>query len=128
MFRALAIGALAALSSLPGLAEEPAEELLDRFSFSAEVSALGVDSSVRLDSTAGTPGTPVDLESDLGLDSSKRVPSAVFEFSPGRRHRLLFAWTALDRDGSQVLDQPIFFGDEVFLAGQTLITSLKVQD
>lgn len=71
------------------------------------------DSSTRLDSDAGD-GTDLDLEDDLGLESSTSVARLGGYFWLGRRHRIDGAFFDLSRSASLPIQETIDFGDETF--------------
>lgn len=71
------------------------------------------DSSTRLDSDAGD-GTDLDLEDDLGLESSTSVARLGGYFWLGRRHRIDGAFFDLSRSASIPIQETIDFGDETF--------------
>jgi hypothetical protein len=71
------------------------------------------ESSTRLDSDAGD-GTDIDLEDDLGLESSTSVARLGGYFWLGRRHRIDGAYFDLSRSASIPIQETIDFGDETF--------------
>lgn len=77
------------------------------------------DSNARLDSESGE-GTDLNLEDDLGLDSSMSVARVGGYLWLGRRHRLDVAYFDMSRDASRVIDETIEFGDEVFQINTTI--------
>jgi hypothetical protein len=77
------------------------------------------ESNARLDSESGE-GTDLDLEDDLGLDSSMSVARLGGYLWFGRRHRFDVAYFDMSRDSSRVIDETIEFGDEVFQINTTI--------
>jgi len=71
------------------------------------------ETSTRLDSDAG-PGTEIDLEDDLGLESSMSVVRLGGYLWLGRRHRFDAAWFDLSRDAATTIQETIHFGDDTF--------------
>jgi hypothetical protein len=71
-------------------------------------------SSTRLDSDAGD-GTEIDMEDDLGLESSTNVVRLGGYVWFGERHRLDGAYFDLSRDASFPIQETIEFGDETFV-------------
>ena len=71
------------------------------------------DSSTRLDSDSGD-GTDLDLEEDLGLESSTSVARLGGYFWLGRRHRIDGAYFDLSRSASIPIKETIDYGDETF--------------
>jgi hypothetical protein len=77
------------------------------------------ESDARLDSESGE-GTEIDLEDDLGLESSMSVARVGGYLWLGRRHRLDVAYFDMSRDASRVIDETIEFGDQVFQINTTI--------
>jgi hypothetical protein len=77
------------------------------------------ESNARLDSDSGE-GTDLDLEDDLGLESSMSVARVGGYLWLGRRHRLDVAYFDMSRDASRVIDETIEFGDQVFQINTTI--------
>ena len=71
-------------------------------------------SSTRLDSDAGD-GTEIDMEDDLGLESSTNVARLGGYVWLGKRHRLDGAFFDLSREASFPIQETIDFGDETFV-------------
>jgi hypothetical protein len=69
--------------------------------------------STRLDSDDGA-GTDIDLEDDLGLDSSTSVARFGGYYWFNQRHRVDLGYFDLSRDAERVIDKTIDFGDETF--------------
>jgi len=79
--------------------------------------------SARLDSNAQDPGTDVDFESDLGLESSMSVArfGGYFWFKP--RHRFDFSVFDLSRDATRQISETIEFGDDVYQINTVVTTN-----
>jgi hypothetical protein len=82
---------------------------------------------IRLDSSAGVPGTPIDAESVLGLDSSDFEPKFQAMVRVGERHRLRFDYFTLDRTGQTTLASPIVFRDVVLQANDPVDSNLSMR-
>jgi len=78
-------------------------------------------SSTRLDSDAGD-GTEIDMEDDLGLESSTNVARLGGYVWLGKRHRLDGAFFDLSRDSSFPIQETIDFGDETFVINTAVNT------
>ena len=78
-------------------------------------------SSTRLDSDAGD-GTEIDMEDDLGLESSTNVVRLGGYVWFGERHRLDGAFFDLSRDASFPIQETIDFGDETFVINTAVET------
>jgi len=83
---------------------------------------------VRLDSSTGVPGTPLNAESVLGLDRSDFEPKFQAMVRVAERHRLRFDYFTLDRTGQRTLSgAPILFRDVVLQAGDPVQSSLSLR-
>jgi len=71
------------------------------------------DTTTRLDSNAGL-GTDIDLENDLGLDSSLTVFRFGGDYWAGDRHRFDLSVFDLSRSSSRRINKTIEFGDQIF--------------
>ena len=80
------------------------------------------DSSTRLDSDSGDQGTNIDMEDDLGLESSTNVARVGGYLWLGRRHRFDAAYFDLSRSASIPIQETIDFGDETFVINTALNT------
>ena len=78
-------------------------------------------SSTRLDSDAGD-GTEIDMEDDLGLESSTNVARLGGYVWLGERHRLDGAFFDLSRESSFPIQETIDFGDETFVINTAVQT------
>lgn len=78
------------------------------------------NTEARLDSETLGMGTVIDVEDDLGLDSSDTVArlDAYYRFNP--RHRIDFSIFDLSRDATATIDRSIQFGDEIFDINSTV--------
>jgi hypothetical protein len=80
-------------------------------------------SNTRFDSDAGAgDGTDIDMEDDLGLESSTNVARLGGYVWLGRRHRLDGAYFDLSRSASIPIQETIDFGDEEFQINTALNT------
>jgi hypothetical protein len=82
---------------------------------------------IRLDSTAGVPGTQINAEHVLGLDGSDFEPKFQAMVRVGERHRLRFDYFTLDRTGSATVGAPIVFKDVVLQTGDPVQTNLSLR-
>jgi hypothetical protein len=78
-------------------------------------------SNTRLDSDSGE-GTDIDMEDDLGLESSTSVARLGGYVWLGRRHRLDGAYFDLSRSASIPIRETIDFGDQTFVIDTALNT------
>lgn len=134
----LAASVASVFSVLPALADTPARAsdtlvpalpspvspVTDRFALRASYYRGSVDTKVRIDADALTPGTLVDAEETLGLDDSVDQGRMELYLRMGERFRLRFDYFKLNRYAATVLDEDLIFGDETFLAGENIESSL----
>ena len=119
LFILLALAALAGASAAVAqeAESEPEREpnqLYQRFRL--EVGAFGAffGTSLRLGSEELGIGTEIDLEDDLGFDTRKFDWRAGGYVRLGKRHRISYGYFSLSRNSTQLLDEEIEFGDEIF--------------
>jgi len=117
----------AALAKPP--AELPDNLLNDRFTLQAAFIESSNATHVRLDSSAGTPGTEFDAEKDTRLAARKLIGRGELMFRVRERGRVRLAnfFLPLDRRGSAVLTRTINFGDETYNAGDAVQTELQLR-
>jgi hypothetical protein len=135
----LAIQALPALAAdhdpysgapLPPAKHEPASPVTDHFYISAAYYAPRFTTNFRVDPSfapAGTTGTPVSGENDLGLPRRQDVGRVDFMFRLRERNKVQVGYYETNRSGSQVLANDIVFGNETFPAGQTAATTFDLK-
>jgi hypothetical protein len=100
----------------------------ERVRLSMGVVHLTSNTGLRLDSTQGVPGTPIDAESDLGLDSSDFEPKFQAMVRVGERHRLRFDYFTLDRTGqATITGPPIIFRDVILQTGDPVDSNLSLR-
>jgi Outer membrane protein beta-barrel domain len=87
-----------------------------------------VTSTLRLDSSAGVPGTTVNGEDDFGLDRGKYGPKFQAVLRVEERHRLRFDYFSLNRNGMNTIDHAITFKDVELLAGDPVTSDLNLQN
>lgn len=89
---------------------------------------LSNTTNMRLDSSTGLPGTPINAESDLGIDSSDFEPKFQAMVRVGERHRLRFDYFTLDRTGqTTITDTPIVFRDAILQVGDPVVTTMSLR-
>ncbi len=99
----------------------------ERVRLSLGVMHLSSTTSMRLDSSLGVPGTPVDAEDVFGLDRSDDEPKFQAMVRVGERHRLRFDYFTLDRTGRTTLAAPVIFRDVVLQTGDPVDTTLNLR-
>jgi len=100
----------------------------DRVRVSLGIMRVSSSTVVQVDSSAGTPGTVINAEDDLGLDSSDIEPDVQAMVRVGERQRLTFDFFTLDRSATKTLQgQPIVFGDVVLQTGDPVQSILNLR-
>jgi hypothetical protein len=99
----------------------------ERVRLSLGVMHVSSTTGIRLDSSQGLPGTSIDAENDLGLDSSDFEPKFQAMVRVGERHRLRFDYFTLDRTGQTTLGAPIVFRDVLLQPGDPVETNLSLR-
>jgi len=86
----------------------------ERLSLSLGVFVADRDTNTRIDAESGSPGTDVDLEQDLGLDSTDSVfrVDGYYKFSD--RHRIDASWFDLSRSSTKVIDRDIEWNGTIY--------------
>jgi len=122
MFRLCLASAIAGVAQwLPFAAAAQPTEREERASIVLGAFVTDRDSSTRLDSDVGD-GTDIDLEEDLGLESSTSVARLGGYVWLGERHRLDGAYFDLSRSAAVPVQETIEFGDETFVINTVIET------
>ncbi len=100
-----------ALAPLSGYAQS---DIDDRFSISLGAFFTDWGTDVRLDSDTLGPGTNIDFENDLGLQSSTSIFRIDGHYRFNDRHRINFSVFDMSRDANHTIDRDIQFGDIIF--------------
>jgi hypothetical protein len=96
-----------------------------RFSLSLGAFVTDRASEARVDAADGSIGTPVDLESDLGLETSEMVLRVDGYFRFNDRHRIDFSVFDLSRDATRQIDAAITWQNVVFPISATVVSALE---
>lgn len=99
----------------------------ERVRLSLGVMHVSTNTSMRLDSSQGLPGTPVDAEDTFGVDKSDFEPKFQAMVRVGERHRLRFDYFTLDRTGQATLTSPVVFRDVVLQTGDPVDTTVNLR-
>ena len=103
----------------------PTEE---RVRLSLGVVRVSNATDMRLDSSQGVQGTPINAESEFGLDSSDFEPKFQATVRVDERHRLRFDYFTLDRTGNRTLTgAPILFRDVILQTADPVQTTLNLR-
>lgn len=115
---------------LPPAKHEPASPITDHFYIRAAYFTPKFNTDFRVDPSnapPGTIGTPVNAENDLGLAHRQHKGRVDFMFRLRERSKVRVNYYEANRSGSQVLANDIVFGNEIFPAGQTAVTSFDLR-
>jgi len=120
-------GSAAALARPPD--EQPDNLLNDRFTLQAGFILTSNQTGVRLDSSAGTPGTDINAENDLGLAQRKLTGLGELMFRMRERHRIRVAtyFLPLDRRATTVLARTLDFGNTTYNVDDVVASQLQVR-
>jgi hypothetical protein len=108
----------------------PPDPLFDHtISVTGGIGIASPETVIRYDASDGTPGTTIDAEDDLGFDDQDMATRLDITLRPRKRHRVRLGLVALpgDRSASQVIEEDIRFGDDVYLAGETVESKLRLR-
>lgn len=122
----MAVPALALLATLAH-ADDYLSPTGERVRLSLGVVHQSSTTGIRLDSSQGVPGTPIDLQSLFGLDRSDFEPKFQVMVRAGERHRLRFDYFGLDRTGRTTLNSPVVFRDVLLQAGDPVESRLSLR-
>lgn len=112
------------VSPLPAAAQEEIAHP-ERASVLLGAFIAGPDTSARVDSVNGR-GTDIDLENDLGLDTTKTVARLDGYYWFSLRHRLDVSLFEYSRDATKTIERTIDFGGRSFVLNRTLDASSDV--
>jgi hypothetical protein len=99
--------------------------ITDHLALSAGFFWGSVNTFGQFNSGKGVPGTTLSAEQDLGLTDKVYQPRIELMFRLQKRGRLRVNFFDLRRGGEQQLNSKIQFGDQVFVAGQTVQSNIN---
>ncbi|HKO56420.1 MAG TPA: hypothetical protein VJ276_11115 [Thermoanaerobaculia bacterium] len=92
-----------------------AQELFPRISVTAGGYLGNFSTDVRIDAEAGsTTGTELNIERDLGLESSKTLQRFTAQWRPASRLELAGSYVSASRSGFEQIDREFRFQDNVY--------------
>lgn len=123
----LLLAATAAVAKPPP--DEPDNLLNDRLTLQAGLVSSSNQTTIRYDSSAGTPGTELDGEKDLGLPSKKLIGKAELMFRMEERHRIRIGdyYLPLDRRATTLLKKTINFGNTTYNVNDVVQSELQMR-
>jgi hypothetical protein len=86
-----------------------------------------IDTEVIRDASAGQPGDEIDLEDFLGIADRETIFQLDALFRIGYYHRLELGYFELQRRSPTTLERDVNFGDQTFLAGTEVETSMETE-
>jgi outer membrane protein len=86
-----------------------------------------IDSNIVRDSSAGVPGSEVDLEQELGLEDSGNILQTDAIIRIGHYHRIEIGYFEMSRNGLTTLSNEITLGDETFAPGTEVSSSFTTK-
>ena len=129
----LALGAVAllagshALAETPSFSPEPKPRVIeDRLRVEVTLLGASIDTRLRVDESPTLLGTEISAEDDLGLDDFDLMPQAEITFLPGDHHLIRLSGFSSRRSASTIIDQEIFFDDEVYEPGERVDSELNL--
>ena len=121
---ALGLALLASVAHADGDYASPTD---DRVRVTLGAMHLSTSTTLRVDSSTGVQGTPVNGEDQFGLDPSDFEPRFQVMLRAGDRNRLWLDYFTLDRTGSAAITEPIVFRDVVLQPGDPLESELDLR-
>jgi hypothetical protein len=115
---------------LPPRKRETPSPITDHFYVRVSYFSAQARTYLRVDPTdapAGTLGTPLSAENDLGLPNRLKEGRVEFMFRMRERNKVRVDYFEANRSGSKVLANDVVFGNETFGAGQLAQSSLDWQ-
>lgn len=100
----------------------------ERMRLSLGIMQVSAATSLRLDNSAGQPGTFINAENDFGLERSRINPKFQFVVRAGKRHRVRIDYFGLDRNDTKILTQgPIAFRNVILQQGDPVQSDLSLR-
>ena len=96
-----------------------------RFDFRLGAFRNNIDSKIVRESSAGVPGSVIDLEDVLGISTEDTVMQLDAIFRIGVFHRLELGYFETSGNGAAVLQEPLTVGEEEFPVNATLASSFQ---
>lgn len=104
-----------------------ASPITDRFALRGTYFQPAVDMPLRYDPAPGVPGTPITAEDTFGMDDELNQGTVEMLLRVQPRHRLRADFYKMTRTGEAVLDELVVFGDETFLPGDRVLSSMDLR-
>jgi len=98
-----------------------------RFEFRVGAFVDSVNSKIVRESSAGVPGTVVDLEEILGLEDTSTVMQLDAIFRIGNFHRIEVGYFEMSRSGLATLSDSLTFGEQTFAESVDVTSSFETK-
>jgi len=98
--------------------------ITDRFYVQGTFFSPKINTTLRVDNSAGFIGSVLNAENDLGLKSRVNQGRIELMFRMRERSKLRVTYYELDRSGQKALNRTIQFGDQTFLINDVASSSL----
>ncbi len=95
------------------------------FSVSIGTSTNAYNSFLRVDPDSISPGTDIDLEDELSLDSNLQYAFLKLDYKFNDYHKLSMTYSPYSRSSSAVIERDIQFGNDTYLAGASIEAESK---
>jgi len=124
LYHATVLMSLSAVALAQQAPAPPASPITDRFAarvsyYRASVSTTGFVT----DPNSTTPGTPISMESDLGLSDKSDQGRVEFIFRARQRHRVRIDLWEMDRSATKAPTKDIVFGDITLLPTDQVVSN-----
>ncbi|MCU0620129.1 MAG: hypothetical protein MUC69_01345 [Gemmatimonadales bacterium] len=105
---------------------QDSNHLYDTFQLNVSAAGVILGTTLRVDgdTDAGTVGTEISTEDDLGLNRAGIRPRIGFRWRPGRRHELEASYLFINRSGSRAIEEDITIDSVTYTAGAQLDTRI----
>jgi hypothetical protein len=100
----------------------------DHVRLTAGLLSATADTELRLDADDGTRGTPLSAEDDLGLADRHEFADIEAEVRIRERHFVRFNYFRLDRSATTLLTRDIQFGNDLFVSGDEVESTLDLRE
>jgi hypothetical protein len=119
--------ALLAAASWSAVAQEVVRPGQEKWTFMLGAFLPAFETKMQVDNDALGSGDNVDLGDDLGVDQDETGGWFGVEWRFAPRHRLGFTYSRFNLNGERVIDRDLQIGDEVFSAGATVSSRLRLE-
>jgi hypothetical protein len=123
----LGCAALLAAASLHAAAQDVIRPGQEKWTIMLGAFLPAFETKMQVDNPQLGSGDNVDLENDLGVDQDESGGWFGVEWRFAPRHRIGFTYSRFTLNGERVIDRNIQIGDEVFPAGATVSTRLRLE-